>query len=89
MSSFFATVFPNLSTAEEAQRLIEKFNDNQVLKLASSVVIVKGEDGEITQHHGRSPGALGAGLGGLVVRWLALSAQRFAADKWSLCRVVV
>jgi hypothetical protein len=30
-----------------------------------------------------------AGIKIVHVRWSALSAQRFAVDKWSLCRVVV
>lgn len=33
MSSFFATVFPDLQTAEEAQRLIETLNDKHAIKL--------------------------------------------------------
>lgn len=66
MSSFFATVFPDLQTAEEAQHLIEKLNDEHTIKLVSTVVIAKDQSGNITQHSGRTPGALGAVMTGLI-----------------------
>lgn len=66
MSSLFAAVYPTLALAEEAQRAAEKFNENNLIDLVSSVVIVKGPDGKITQHHGKTPGAIGAGLGAVV-----------------------
>ena len=66
MSSFFATVFPDLQAAEEAQRLIEKLNDEHAIKLVSTVVITKNKSGDITQHNGRTPGALGAVMTGLI-----------------------
>ena len=66
MSSFFATVFPDLQTAEEAQRLIETLNDKHAIKLVSAVVIAKDQSGNITQHNGRTPGALGAVMTGLI-----------------------
>lgn len=72
MNSFFAAVFHDLGTAETAQRRIEKLNDDRVLKLVASVVVRKDEAGKITQHHGQSPGAVGAGLGGLVGGLLGL-----------------
>lgn len=66
MSSFFATIFPEPGTAQEAQRLVQKLDDDGMMKLVSSVVIVKGEDGDITQHGGSTPGALGAVMAGVL-----------------------
>jgi uncharacterized membrane protein len=66
MNSLFATIFPNRGAAEDAQRVLEKLGDEGVLKVVASVVVARGQDGEITQHNGRTPGPLGAGLGGVV-----------------------
>jgi uncharacterized membrane protein len=66
MGSFFATTFPDLESAEKAQRLVEKFNDDHVIKLVATVVIAKDQNGAVTKHNGRTPGALGAVMAGLV-----------------------
>jgi uncharacterized membrane protein len=66
MNSLFATIFPNRGAAEDAQRVLEKLGDEGVLKVVASVVVARGQDGEITQHNGRTPGPLGAGLGGVL-----------------------
>jgi len=66
MSSFFAAMFDNQAKAEAAQRYVETLHAEQSVVLASSVVLVKDEAGEITRHGGTTPGALGAGLGAVV-----------------------
>ncbi|GAA4818083.1 hypothetical protein GCM10023232_13290 [Sphingosinicella ginsenosidimutans] len=63
---FFATMFRDLALAEAGQRRIEAFADQGVIKLASSVVITKDADGEITKHHGKTPGAHSAVMAGLI-----------------------
>ena len=63
---FFATMFRDLALAEAGPRRIEAFADQGVIKLASSVVITKDADGEITKHHGKTPGAHGAVMAGLI-----------------------
>ena len=66
MNTFFAAAFPSFNSAEEAQRFVEKLNDEGLLSVIASVVIAKSKDGEISQHHGRAPGAVAAGLMGLI-----------------------
>jgi uncharacterized membrane protein len=63
---FFATMFPNQALAEAAQRAVEAFSDEGAINLAASVVITKDADGRISTHNGKTPGALGAVMTGLI-----------------------
>jgi uncharacterized membrane protein len=66
MKKFFATSFPSLELAEQGQRIIEAYADQDRLKLLSSVIIAKDESGGISRHNGKTPGAIGAVMSALV-----------------------
>lgn len=66
MISYFAAVFPDFKSADDAQRFVEKCHEDGLVNLSASVVIEMGEDGTISKHNGRTPGPLGAVLAGLV-----------------------
>jgi len=63
---FFATMFPNLAFAKAGQRAVEAFADEGVINLASSVVITKDAEGKISKHNGKTPGAHGAVMAGVI-----------------------
>lgn len=66
MITHFAVVFPDLKSAEDARRFVEKCHDEGLVKLAASVVIAKGEDGRLSEHDGRTPGPRGAVMTSLI-----------------------
>lgn len=66
MKKFFASTYPSLELAEEGRRIVKSYADQGKLKLLSSVIIVKDDDGQIHQHNGKTPGALGAAMVALI-----------------------
>lgn len=74
MNSFFAAIFSDRNSADEAHRQLQQFRDDNLFNVVASVVIAKNDDAVISKHDGKSPGALGAGLGGIVGGILGLLA---------------
>lgn len=66
MISYFAALFPDFKSADDAQRFLEKCHEEGLMNLSASVVIVMREDGKTTEHNGKTPGPRGAVMTALV-----------------------